>query len=34
MKVTMSLENRGVLLKETTKKLLVKKDHFLIFLGH
>ena len=24
-------ENRGILLKETTKKLLAKKDNYLIF---
>ena len=34
MKVIKSLENRGILLKETNKKLLVKKEDFSIFLGH
>ena len=34
IKVIRSLENRGILLKETTKKLLVKKDDFSVFLNH
>ena len=34
MKVIKSLENRGILLKETNKKLLVKKEDFSIFLGY
>ena len=34
MKVIKSLENRGILLKGTTKKLLVKKEDLKIFLDH
>ena len=33
IKVIRSLENRGIVLKRTTKKLLVKKENFSIFLG-
>ena len=34
MKVIKSLENRGILLKGTTKKLLVKKEDLKNFLDH
>ena len=34
IKVMTSLENRGILLKETTKKKVVKKEDFSIFLDH
>ena len=33
IKVIKSLENRGILLKGTTKKLLVQKEDFKILLG-
>ena len=32
--VIRSLENRGILLNGATKKLIVKKEEFLIFLDH
>ena len=34
MKVMKSLENRGILLKETIKNLIVKKKDFTLFLDH
>ena len=34
MKAIRSLENRGILLKGTTTKLVVKKGNLLIFLYH
>ena len=34
MKVMKSLENRGILLKGTTKKLLVKKEDISFFFYH
>ena len=34
IKVNRCLENRGILLKETTQKLLVQKKDFSIFIGH
>ena len=34
IKVVRSLEIRGISSKETTRKLLVKKEDFLISLGH
>ena len=34
MKVIKSLENRGILLKGTAKKLSVKEEDFKIFLDH
>ena len=34
IKVIRSLENRGILLKVTTRKLLVQKEDFSIFLDH
>ena len=33
MRVIKSLENRGILIKGATKKI-VKKENFLTFLGH
>ena len=34
MKVIKSLKNKGIFLRETTKKLLVNKEDFKIFLDH
>ena len=34
IRVIKSSENRGILLKRTTKKLLVKMEDFQIFLDH
>ena len=34
IKVIKFLEKRGILLKGTTKKSLIKKEDFSIFLGH
>ena len=34
IKVFRSLENRGILLKETTKKIIVKKEDHSILLLH
>ena len=34
VKVNRCFENRGILLKETTQKLLVQKMDFSIFIGH
>ena len=34
MKVIKALENRGILLKGNTRKILIKKEYFSIFLGH
>ena len=34
MKVNKSLDNRGISLKGNTKKILIKKEDFSIFLVH
>ena len=34
MKVNKSLDNRGISLKRNTKKILIKKEDFSIFLVH
>ena len=34
IKVIRSLENRGILLKKTTRKIIIKKNYFSIFICH
>ena len=34
MKVIKSFENRGILLKETTRKITSQEEDFSVFLGH